>query len=226
MRKLTLLAALAAATAISSPAMAGSADGKWQVKVLGTGVLPDGKITKVYTDPGLPTGTQTKANDNVVPTVAIEYFVLPNMSIETICCLTQHDVDASAGDLAGAELVSNAKLIPATFTAKFHLPTGTGIKPYAGVGATYFLWVDQNPGSATVGAPFNIDKLKLSDEFGLVLQGGLDVALGESGFGITADVKKYFVDTKARWSSGGTEVLATKHKLDPWVLSAGVAFAF
>jgi len=225
MRKLTILAAIAATTALSSPAYAGNTEGKWQVKLLGTGVLPDGKITKVYTDPGLPAGTQTKANDNVVPTVAIEYFFLPNASIETICCLTQHDVDGTTG-LPGAELVSNAKLIPATFTAKFHLPTGTGVKPYAGIGATYFLWVDQKPGAATVAAPLNIDKLHLSDEFGFVLQGGLDAAIGDSGFGVTADVKKYFVDTKATWSSGGTEVIRTKHKLDPWVISAGVSYRF
>ena len=39
MRKLTLMAALAAATVMSSPAMAGSPDGKLQIKVLGTGEI-------------------------------------------------------------------------------------------------------------------------------------------------------------------------------------------
>ena len=33
----------------------------------------------------LPANTQTKANDNYVPTLAIEYFATPNVSIETIC---------------------------------------------------------------------------------------------------------------------------------------------
>lgn len=224
MRKLTLLAALAAATAISSPAMAGSADGNWQVKVLGTGILPDGKISKVYNNAaGVPADTQTKANDNVVPTVAIEYFVLPNMSIETICCVTQHDVDGTAG-LPGAELVSDAKLIPATFTAKFHLPTGTGLKPYAGVGAAYFIWFDEKPGAATL--PLGVNDFDMSNEFGFALQAGLDYSLGDSGFGVTVDAKKYFIDTKARWFIDGTEVLKTKHKLDPWVISAGVSYRF
>lgn len=224
MRKLTLLAALAAATAISGPAMAGSPDGKLQVKVLGTAVLPDGKISKVYNDlVGLPGDLQTKANDNVVPTVAIEYFVSPNVSIETICCMTQHDVDGTTG-LPGAELVSDAKLIPATFTAKFHLPTGTGFKPYVGAGGTYFLWFGEDPGSTAVAV--GADDFDLSNEFGFVLQAGTDVALGDSGFGITLDAKKYFVDTKARWFASGTEVIATKHKLDPWVLSAGVSYRF
>ena len=224
MRKLTILAALAAATAISGPAMAGNPEGKLQVKLLGTAVLPDGKITRIDTDlVGLPGNTQTRANDNVVPTVAIEYFVSPNISIETICCLTQHDVDGTTG-LPGAELVSDAKLIPATFTAKFHLPTGTGFKPYTGAGGTYFLWFGEDPGAAAVA--LGVDDFSLSNEFGLVLQGGADIALGASGFGLTLDAKKYFVDTKARWFVGGTEVIGTRHKLDPWVLSAGVSYRF
>ncbi len=224
MRKLTFLAALAAATAISSPAMAGSADGKLQVKLLGTGVLPDGEITEFYTDlVGLPADTQTKANDNVVPTVAIEYFFSPNFSIETICCVTQHDVDGTTG-LPGAELVSNARIIPATFTAKYHLTTGGPFKPYVGAGPTYFIVFDEKPGAAAVG--LGADDLKMSSELGFALQAGADFALGENGFGISIDAKKYFVDTKARWFAGGTEVIATKHKLDPWVLSAGVSYRF
>ena len=87
MRKLTLLAAMTAATMLSSPALAGNPEGRLQVKVLATGVLPDGKIDKVKTDLiGLPAGSQTKANNNVVPTLAVEYFATPNISVETICC--------------------------------------------------------------------------------------------------------------------------------------------
>lgn len=75
------IAAAFAATAFAAPAHAGSTDGKWQIKVLGSAVLPDGKITRVEKDLiGLPAGSQTKANDNVVPTVAIEYFFTKNIS--------------------------------------------------------------------------------------------------------------------------------------------------
>lgn len=102
MRKIMIAAALAAATTLSTPAWAGSPDGHWQVKLLGTGVLVDGKITKVEKDLiGLPAGTQTDINDNVVPTVAVEYFATPNVSIETICCLTQHHA-SGVGPVAGA----------------------------------------------------------------------------------------------------------------------------
>lgn len=221
--KAPLLAGFAALAALASPVSAEDMQGKVQVKLLGTAVLPDGKITEFKTDiVGLPAGTQTAANDNAVPTVAIEYFVADNFSIETICCFTQHDVDGTTG-LPGAELVSNARVIPATFTAKYHLPTD-GLRPYLGAGVTYFLWVKDRPGAATI--PLGVTKTDLSDEFGFVLQAGVDIPVSDHGFGLSLDAKRYFIDTTASWYAGNTLAIQTKHKLDPWVLSAGVTFAF
>lgn len=222
MKKL-LAAGLVGAAMIAVPAQAQDEDGKLQVKLLGTLVAPDGKITEKNTDiVGLPAGTQTEANDNVVPTAAIEYFFTPNFSIETICCMTQHDVDAVSG-LTGDELVSDGKLIPATFTAKYHFDL-EGVKPYIGAGATYFWWVDVKPGADTI--PLGVTRTTLSDELGLVLQAGTDIAIGDDGLGLTLDAKRYFVDTTARWYAGDTFAIETEHKLDPWVLSAGVSYRF
>lgn len=217
------LLALLGSVAVAQPALA-AADGKLQIKVLGTAVLPDGKIEKVKKDlVGLPLGTQTRANDNVVPTVAIEYFFSPNVSIETICCLTQHDVDGTTG-LPGAELVADAQLIPATFTLKYHpLPDGA-IRPYIGAGPTYFLFIKDKPGAAARGLGAN--GFKLDDAFGVALQAGVDVPVGDNGMVVTLDAKKYFVSTDAHWYVNGAEVIRTEHKLDPWVLSAGVGFRF
>lgn len=218
-----LAAALAATTSLASPAHAGSPDGKLQVKLLATAVLPDGEIDDVTTDlVGLPGGTQTEASDNYVPTVAIEYFLSPAMSVETICCVTQHDVDAVAG-LPGAELVADAKLVPATVTVKYHLNAG-GVSPYVGVGPAYFLWLDVDPGAATL--PLGVTRTTLSDELGVALQAGLDVPLGDSGFSLSLDAKRYFIGTTARWYDGAAKVIETKHNLDPWVLSAGVGVRF
>lgn len=217
------LAAMAGIAAIATPAAAEDDAGKLQVKLLGTAVLPDGKISDVNVDiVGLPANTQTAANDNVVPTVAIEYFFNDSLSLETICCFTQHDVDATAG-LPGAELVSDARVIPATFTLKYHIDAG-GVKPYLGAGATYFLWVKDKPGAATI--PLGVTDTDLSDEFGFVLQGGVDIPLGDKGFGLSLDAKKYFVGTTARWYAGNTLAIETEHDLDPWVLSAGVSYRF
>lgn len=225
--KTFLMLGTAALALAATPAMAQDTPeraGQVQIKVLGTYVAPDGKITDINVNlPGLPATTQTKANDNVTPTIAVEYFVTDNVSIETIAGITQHDVDATAGLPAGAELVSNAKLIPATVTAKYHFDLGA-VKPYVGAGPAYFLWVGDKPGAATL--PLGVTETNLSNEFGVALQGGFDVPVGDQGFSLSVDVKRYFIDTTARWYVGNTLAIETEHKLDPWVISAGVAYRF
>jgi outer membrane protein len=154
MKKLTLWAPAIAAIAISTPALAGSPQGRWQIKVMGTAVLPDGKIDEVLVDPGLPVGTDTKAHDNVVPTAAIERFFTPNVSVETTCCVTEHDVNVATGPLKGGQLVADRKIIPATLTVKLHLPTRSGFKPYVGAGPAYFIFLEAWRGG-TFGPPRN-----------------------------------------------------------------------
>lgn len=221
--KKSLVLAGAALACLATPAVAEDRAGDVQVKLLATGVLPDGEITAVNVDTvGLPANTQTEANDNYIPTIAIEYFVSNNFSIETICCVTQHDVDAVSG-LPGAELVSNARVIPATVTAKLHFDAGD-IKPYVGAGPTYFLWIQDDPGAATI--PLGVTETNLSDEFGFALQAGFDVALNDSGLALSVDAKRYFVDTTAQWFAGNTLAIETEHKLDPWVISAGLGIRF
>ncbi|MCW1381460.1 hypothetical protein OLX02_01355 [Novosphingobium sp. KCTC 2891] len=227
------LGAALATTALVAPATAhaGSADGKWQVKVLGTAVLPDGKIDKIKsidttttlgsTLAGV-TGVETKANDNVVPTLAVEYFFTPNVSVETICCFTQHHVSGDKG-LAGTEIVDHVLILPATLTLKAHMPLGP-IKPYIGAGPAVFFVFGEKPGATA--AALGIDKVRMSNAFGVALQGGVDIPLGDKGFGLSLDAKKYFIKPTAKFYDNGTLALETKHKLDPWVLSAGIAYRF
>ena len=223
MGKLTFIAAMAA-IAVATPAFAGSPDGRWQVKVLATGVLPDGKIVDLRKNAaGIPAASQTRAGDNVVPTLAVEYYATPDISVETICCLTQHHVDG-AGPLAGTRIVDHVLILPATMTLKYHLNAGP-VRPYFGAGPSLFLIFGEKPG-ATMRA-LGATRLKMSDEIGVALQAGVDVAVNDSGMGLSLDAKKYFMDTTLHaYTAAGTEVLATKHSLDPWVVSGGVYFRF
>lgn len=225
MKKLTLLAAAIAVGGLAQPALAaGENEGRWQVKVLGSGVLPDGKIDEVKTDLiGLPAGSQTRADDNVVPTLAIEYYATPNLSIETICCFTKHKVDG-AGPLAGARIVDHVLILPATLTLKYHLDAGP-IRPYIGAGPALFVIFGEKPGAAA--RALGAAKMSMSNELGLALQGGVDIPVNDTGLGISLDAKKYFIGTTARfYTAGGVKALETKHKLDPWVVSGGVYFRF
>lgn len=224
--KLTNSIALAlAATALTfSTASAAQEAGDIKIKAFVTGVLPDGAITEIETVAiTLPAGSQTRATDSVVPTLAVEYFVSPNFSIETICCVTPHDV-RGAGPLANAELIDNAIILPATVTAKYHLNMGGGIKPYVGAGPTYFMIFSEDVGSGAAG--LGVTDVDLSDELGLVLQAGVDVALNDRGLGLSLDAKRYFVGTTATFRAGQNTVLRTEHDLDPWVLSAGLSYRF
>lgn len=218
-----LLACAAVALPFATPAAAQEA-GDIQIKGFVTGVLPDGAITEVENDLiGLPAGSQTEASDSVVPTVAIEYFVSPSFSLETICCVTPHDV-TGAGALEGAELIDDAIILPASLTAKYHFNLGGGIKPYLGAGATYFMIFSEDVGADA--AALGATDVDLSDEFGFLLQGGVDIALNDRGLGLSLDAKRYFVGTTATFSAGQTVALQSEHDLDPWVLSAGLAYRF
>ncbi len=212
------------AIASTTPALAAENQGDFQVKAFATYVDPSAKITRVNTDGiGLAAGSQTRADTNITPTVAIEYFVAPNVSIETIAGVTQHDV-VGAGALSGAKLVSNANIIPATVTAKYHFDLGGGVKPYLGAGPSYFIIFGEDPD--TTARALGATRVNLSSEFGFALQGGIDFPLDESGLGLSIDAKRYFMNTTARFFAGNTLALSTKHELDPWVVSAGISYRF
>ncbi|MFM5930887.1 MAG: OmpW/AlkL family protein [Novosphingobium sp.] len=191
MKKIAITAALLAAAAVSAPAHAGNAEGKWQVKVLATGVLPDGKIDtgSAIVNAGVLNGTNdTKANDNVVPTLAVEYFASPNFSIETICCFTSHHVSVT-GTPSLSNAMDHVLILPATVTLKAHLPAGP-FKPYIGAGVAHFFVFGEKPGSSL---PAAVTSAKLDNTFGAVLQGGVDIAVNDTGMGISLDAKKYFI---------------------------------
>ncbi|HEV7344003.1 MAG TPA: OmpW family outer membrane protein [Sphingopyxis sp.] len=222
--KTKALPLIALAAALALPGQAFAKAGDVQFKLFATLVAPDGKITDVKTDLiGLPAGTQSKADDNVTPTVAIEYFVADNISLETIAGVTQHDVDGR-GALNGATLVSDANIVPATLTLKYHLGKEGGVRPYVGAGPSYFIFIDEKPGATT--RALGATRQKMGDKLGAALQAGVDIPVNDKGLALSLDAKRYFLRPTATWYAGSTEVLKTRHKLDPWVISAGVGFRF
>jgi outer membrane protein len=60
----------------------------------------------------------------------------------------------------------------------------------------------------------------------VALQAGVDVKLNERGLGLSIDAKRYFIDTTATFRAGNITALQTRHKLDPWVVSGGLAYRF
>lgn len=226
MKKLTAAAALAAASLFASSAQA-AGDGRFEIKLLASGVLPDGKIDRINSAvpavaSALGASPGTAADDNVVPTLAIEYYPSDNFSIETICCFTQHKVTGT-GTIAGANIANHVLILPATVTLKLHFDAGP-VRPYIGAGPAIFFYFDEKPG--TVPASLGATSLKLDNKFGAALQAGFDIPINARGMGVSLDAKRYFMKTTTHFYAGSTEVLSTDHKLDPWVLSGGVYFRF
>ncbi len=219
-----VLWATAFALPLAAPATAQDRQGSIQIKGFVTGVLPDGEIDEVETDGiGLPAGSDTRATDSVIPKVVIEYFLTDNFSLETYCCVSPHDVRGT-GPLAGTELINDAIILPATLTAKFHFDLDNGIKPYVGAGPAYFLIFDEGVGADA--AALGATDVNLSNEFGVALQAGVDVRLNDEGLGLSLDAKRYFIGTTATFRAGDVVALRTEHDLDPWILSAGLAYRF
>jgi outer membrane protein len=215
--------------AFAVPALADDApQGKWQVKLLATAVIPDGKISEVKSiDPSLAglaafSAPQTFASNNVTPTIAVEYFFTKNISVETIAGITAHHVNGS-GSLDGTNLVNHILIVPATLTVKYHLPLGA-FKPYVGVGPSLYIVNGERPGDTATA--LGVTKVSLSSNLGVAAQAGIDIPIGKTGYGLSLDAKKYWVSTTANFYAGSADVLSTKHKLDPWVLSAGVSYRF
>ena len=226
MRKV-MMGAAAVAAILPAAAYAGNPEGKIQVKLLATGVLPNGEV-RAASGPaaGLLTGSNLKANDNVVPTLAVEYFVKPNVSVETICCFTSHHVTAT-GALAGAGILDNVMILPATVTLKYHLPLGP-VKPYVGVGPSAFFFLKNRPAADLIGASSGaVATSSMKAQVGVALQAGVDVPVTNTGISLTLDAKRYFMRPTARfYDAAGAELLAARVKLDPWVVSGGVAYRF
>ncbi|MDJ0643040.1 MAG: OmpW family outer membrane protein [Erythrobacter sp.] len=220
----TALLAAAFALPIASPAMAQDRQGSIKIKGFVTGVLPDGEIDEVETDAiGLPTGSDTRATDSVIPKVVIEYFLTDNFSIETYCCVSPNDVRGT-GPLAGTELIDDAIILPATVTAKYHFDLGNGVKPYLGAGPAYFLIFSEGVGADA--ADLGVTDVDLSNEFGVALQAGADISLNDRGLGLSLDAKRYFIGTTATFRAGNAIALRSDHDLDPWILSAGLSYRF
>ena len=225
------IAALGAglALAAATPAFADDeATTHWQFKVLATAVIPDGKISEVKSilpalaGMGAFSAPQSYANNAITPTVAIEYFVTKDISVETIAGITSHHVNGS-GSLAGTNLVNHVQIIPATLTVKYHMPLGP-IKPYIGVGPSLYLVMGDRPGDTATA--LGVTRTSMSSNLGVAAQAGVDIPIPKTPFALSVDAKKYWVDTTAHFYAGDTEALETRHKLDPWVLSAGVASKF
>lgn len=206
MRLRSLLLATIVTAAFSAPAAA--AQGDWQVRVRGIGVLPEASGTVKVA--GIPLPGKLSATDTIVPEVDFTYFFADNWAAELIAATSQHSVhQTTAGD------IGSVWLLPPTLTVQYHFSPEGNFRPYVGAGINYtFFYSARSP----------LPGIHYDHNFGWAIQAGVDVPFGDSGYFFNVDVKKLFLSTDVR-ALGGV-VRAKDVNLDPWIVGVGVGYRF
>lgn len=150
----------------------------------------------------------------------IAYYFNPNVSVALALGAPPTTTLTAAGTLAGTGQLGRVTYGPAVATARHHV-TGLGpVAPYVGAGVNYTMILDTDDGA--------LQKFKVKDAFGPVLNGGFDIALDDT-FGIYVDVKKIWANTKAEFllpTPAGPAPGTAKVQLNPVIFNAGVSVRF
>jgi outer membrane protein len=198
------------------PAAAGSDDGNVQVRVLGTVVDPVTDATVKAGGVTIP-GADADVSTEVIPALTLGYYLTPNLALELFCCFAKHQIDGK-GTIASLGEIADTWIFPTALTLQYHFTSLGKFEPYVGAGVQYINFFDTGTGDNALGAT----KVNIDPAWGLTLQAGFDVSIG-NGWSINADVKKTFLDTEI--SSNGTGIRADAD-LDPWIFSAGLGYRF
>lgn len=198
MKKMSL--ALAVLAVMSSAAWADPA-GPWMVRVRLLHLDP----ANTNSNNLLP--AEVSINSKTLPDVDVSYFWTPNIATELVLTYPQKQ-DVSLG----GSKIGTLKHLPPTLTLQYHFNPGATVQPYVGAGLNYtnFSGVD---------LPSGITIKKSS--FGLALQAGVDVALGNNLY-LNFDVKKVQIKTDILQNDARVDTL----KVDPWLVGVGVGWRF
>jgi outer membrane protein len=226
MRRLAAgVAALALSFTAATTAIAGDYNGNFMVRLQATQVMPDDQVNSLTAGGAdlKAAGFDADVSDRFLPTATLTYFLTKNIGLELFCCFSKHNVDVS---LNGANLGKAADfwIFPPALTLQYHFDGMGAFKPYLGVGGQWIHFFNESTSSN----PLVATSVNIKDAFGITLQAGVDVAIG-NGWYLNFDVKKTWLDTTATWrnslAAGGADVVA-KVDIDPLIISGGIGYRF
>ena len=128
----------------------------------------------------------TKVDDNLRPTVMVEYFVASNLGIEVLASWPfSHDISLNGADAGSVDH------LPPTISLQYHFNSAGQVSPYLGVGINYTLFFSEDPAGPIAGTD-----LELDPSFGLAAHAGLDFKVND----------KWSIGVDARWLDIDTDV--------------------
>lgn len=225
------VAATLAGIALAPAVGAQGYDGNFMVRLQATGVFTDDSLKSLRSVSGAPVsdlkaaGFDAEVSDRFLPTATLTYFFNRNLAVELFCCFSRHHVDlkAPAGFAALSGKVAESWIFPPALTLQYHFDGMGAFKPYVGVGAQWIHFFNEGTGSNTLQST----GVSFKDAFGVTLQAGVDLAIG-NGWYLNADVKKSWLETTATWHNSavtGGNIVA-KADLNPLIVSGGIGYRF
>ncbi len=226
---------IASSAASFTAQAAGLEAGDIIVRVRGIHVNPSDSSSEVDVPAlgGDVAGSGVGVSSDTVPELDLTYMLTPHWGIELILGMSQHDVDPQGAALigaldginaeSGAADVIDAWALPPTLTLQYHFMPDSNIRPYAGLGLNYTIFLHDD-----VTGPLAVDgaTVNLRPSFGWAAQIGADFDLGDSGWFANVDVKYIDMDTRAEFRGTAVGDVNVDVDINPVIFGIGIGKRF
>lgn len=216
MRKLVLVVCALLVAALL-PVHAEAQTGKWLGRVRVISVSPNDSSDEIDA-----TGSEVSVDSAVTAEVDVTYLFNDRVGLEVIAATSKHDLGASGGDLAGADL-GEVSVLPPTITLQYRFASETGLHPYVGLGVNFTLFYSYDLSADLRG--LGVTDVEFDNSFGVAGNLGLDIDAGERWL-VNIDVKYISITTDAAIKAGPDTLDKVSVDINPWVFGVGVGYRF
>ena len=189
----------------------------WIFRVRGISVQPNDDSDEIG-----DTGSTVAVGSKSTVEVDITYMFSPRVGLEVIAATTDHDLTASGGALAGADL-GTVSVLPPTATLQWYLVPEGSWNLYIGIGINYTLFYDYDLSDALAG--LGVTGIDFSNSFGFAGNLGLNLNLGDRWM-INGDVKYIQISTDAQINTADGVLDTVPTDINPWVYGIGIGLRF
>lgn len=224
---LSASALMCTALITASPVMA-TQEGDILARARVINISPDvssGQILLVGTGAPWPSaGSGIDVDSQLTLDIDFTYFVTDNFGVELLLDISsKHDIQGTGSAAVGK--IGEVTVLPPALIAQYHFSPGSNIRPYAGVGINYTLFLSEKTTSTLDGALSASTGLSVDDTFGLVAQAGVDIDIDNDWY-FNFDVKYIALDTTATVTANGADAATVDFDLNPLVIGVGVGMRF